>query len=51
MSSDFTVARLQENSLVRKLLNQRDFLLPGTRLASSRGKNIGMTQPRLRDNK
>lgn len=50
MSSDFTVARFQENSLVPKLLNQRDFLLRGTHLASTRDKNIGMTQPPLWDN-
>src|SRR5271169_137666 len=44
MSRDFTVARFQENSLVPKQLNQRDFPLPGTHLASSGDKNIGMTQ-------
>jgi hypothetical protein len=50
MSSDFTAARFQENSLVAKLLKQRDFPLPGTHLASTRGKSTGMSQPRLWDN-
>jgi hypothetical protein len=35
VSSDFTIARFQENSLLPKSLNQRDFPLPGTHLAST----------------
>jgi hypothetical protein len=50
MSGDFTVARFQENSLVTKLMNQRDFPLLGTHLASNRDRNVGMTQLRLWDN-
>jgi hypothetical protein len=50
MSGDFTIARFQENSLVPKLMNQRDFTLFGTHLASTRDRNVGMTQPRLWDN-
>jgi hypothetical protein len=50
MSADFTVARFRENSLVPKLMNQRDFTLLGTHLASNRDRNVGMTQPRLWDN-
>jgi hypothetical protein len=49
MSSDFTLARCQENSRLSKPLNQRDFIEPGTHLAATRDKNVRMAQPRLRD--
>ena len=49
LSGDFTVARFQESSLVPKLMNQRDFTLLGTHLASTRDRNVGMTQRGLWD--
>jgi len=50
MSSSFTVTRIEGNSHLPKPLNQRNFLLAGTHLATITDKSARMTQPQLRDN-
>jgi hypothetical protein len=49
LSSDLTVAGLQDDGNLSKPLNLRGFLEPGTHLAAIRDKNVRMTQTRLGD--
>jgi hypothetical protein len=47
MSNDLTFIRAPAEKRPFKLLNQRHFLVPGTHLAHSGSKNVGMAQTRL----